>query len=225
MNNKETKKINWAAVGVIVALFIGLAGIGFSFKELQSVNTSLQQSQVSLNILANKEGVSLEPIIGVDALMYKNSQLGSPKVFIFNNGKIEAINVVVQIIRREFDGENFVGASWGSGEGGSYVFDEIKTYETKEIVLPEEYIIEPDFNTIELRVHYMREYDKKSYRYRTFFFYGPEERDFKSWYNIKQAQRLKSDPFTKVVDRSLELPIDLYSEGFENVIGSELYEF
>jgi len=138
--------VNWSAAGVIVAITIGLAGIYLSFQELNSVKISLQQSQASLEILANKEGVYLEPSIGIEAKMYKNTQLGLPKLFIYNNGKVEAINVAVQVIRRQFDGEKFGGMAWGSGPGGSYVFDRINTYESKEIVFPEEYIVNPDHN-------------------------------------------------------------------------------
>ncbi len=218
-------KIDWTAAGVLVALGLGVVGILFSWLNLNAVKTSLQQSQNSLSILANKENVYLEPNIEVDSLMYKNSQLGAPKLFLFNNGRIEAINVVVLIIRRQFDGNSFIGQTWGSGEGYSYVFDEIKTFETKEIILPEGHIVDPEYNTLEVRVYFMREYDKKLYSYRTFYFYGPEAQGWKSWYNIKQAKLIEGHPFEKVINESLKLPSNLEDQQLRNIQGNELYEF
>jgi len=211
-------------IGNKIAIAALAVAIVFNVLQLWSIKTSLQQSQESLSILANKEGVYLKPAIGIDARMYKNSQLGSPKIFIFNNGKVEAVNVVIQIIRRQFDGKSFTGATWGSGDGGQYVFDEIKTYEMKEITLPSDYIVDPEFNTIEIRIHYMREYDKQTYSFRTFYFYGPEGWNFKSWYNIKQAKLLEDTPFSSVIEESLKLPVDLDGD-LKNLIGSELYGF
>ncbi|MCR4284164.1 MAG: hypothetical protein NUV64_02495 [Parcubacteria group bacterium] len=211
-------------IGNKIAIAALVAAIIFNVLQLWSIKTSLQQSQESLSILANKEGVYLKPAIGIDARMYKNSQLGSPKIFIFNNGKVEAVNVVIQIIRRQFDGKSFTGATWGSGDGGQYVFDEIKTYEMKEITLPSDYIVDPEFNTIEIRIHYMREYDKQTYSFRTFYFYGPEGWNFKSWHNIKQAKLLEDTPFSSVIEESLKLPVDLDGD-LKNLTGSELYGF
>ena len=110
---RKTKQKSIFSTGDWIALAGVFGAMIFSLLGYLSVNTSLQQSQVSLEILANKEGVYLEPVIGIDALMYKNSQLGSPKIFIFNNGKVEAINVVVQIIRRQFDGQSFLWCGVG----------------------------------------------------------------------------------------------------------------
>lgn len=221
--DNQKKNINWTAAGVIVALFIGLMGILFSYLELNFIEGTLTQSQVSLDILANKEGVYLEPLIVIDAVMYKKNETASPRIFISNNGKIEAINVVVQIIRRQFDGENFTGATWGGD--GSFVFDEIKTYETKEIVLPDEYVVNPTFNTMEVRIYYMREYDKQTYSFRTFYFYGPENQNFKSWYNIKQAKKIEGQPFVAIIKKSLELSSELYDKDFKNFLGTDLYKF
>ena len=218
---KGLKQLN---IGNKIAIVALVAAIVFNVLQLWSIKTSLQQSQESLSILANKEGVYLKPAIGIDARIYKNSQLGSPKIFIFNNGKVEAVNVVIQIIRRQFDGKSFTGATWGSGDGGQYVFDEIKTYEMKEITLPSDYIVDPEFNTIEIRIHYMREYDKQTYSFRTFYFYGPEGWNFKSWYNIKQAKLLEDTPFSSVIEESLKLPVDLDGD-LKNLTGSELYGF
>jgi hypothetical protein len=184
----------------------------------------LLQTQKSLDILVNKEAVNLKPVLGIDALMYKNSQLGTPKISIFNNGKVPAINVVVQIIRRQFDGKSFTGAVWGNGDGAQYVFDEIKTYETKQIKLPDNYVEDPEYNVMEVRIYYMREYDKQSFSFRTFFFYGPAGWNFESWYNIKQAKLLDGNPFATLIDMSLKLHADLNGD-LKNMIGTELHSF
>lgn len=202
---------DWIAViAIILTMFVNIFG--------------LWQSQKSLSILANKEGVYLKPSIEIDARMYKNSQIGSPKIFISNNGRVPAEHAIVQIIRRQFDGKSFTGAVWGNGDGAQYVFDEIKTYETKEINIPSNYIENPEYNVMEVRIYYMREYDKQTYSFRTFYFYGPVGWSFKSWYNIKQAKLLKDNPFATVIEESLKLPTNL-SEDFKGAIGNELYSF
>lgn len=202
--------------GVAIAFFSVIVGSVLTYN-------SLQQSQKSLDILANKEAVNLDPAIGIDALMYKNGQLKAPRLFIYNDGKVPAINVVLQIIRRQFDGKEFVGAEWGSGKGSLYIYDEIKTYDSKEIELPSNYVEDPSYNTIEVRVYYMRAYDKKSYAFRTFYFYGPGDWAFKTWYNIKKAEAIEGNPFAKIIEASMDLPADLYDKDFKNLSGSILY--
>jgi len=155
--------------------------------------------------------------------MYVNSQLGAPKIIISNSGKIEAINIVIQIIRREFDGEKFIGANWGSSKGDQYIYDKLTTFETKEIFLPENYIVNPKYNVIELRIHYMRNYDKQSYSYRTFYFYKKLNNEFGAWDNIKQAKLIKSyNP--KIIEESEKLPLQLYDDKTLEIMNDGLLE-
>src|SRR3989338_2248423 len=83
---------------ILNIIIVSIAFISLIETSEQSRETALI-SRESLKILANKEKIDLKPSIEIDSLLYKNSQLGSPNVYIFNTGNINAINVVVQIIR------------------------------------------------------------------------------------------------------------------------------
>jgi hypothetical protein len=156
--------------------------------------------------------------------MYKNSDFKAPKIIISNDGKVEALNVLVQIIRRQFDGEKFVGAVWGGGEGNQYIFEKMVTFESKEIRLPEEYVVNPEYNVIELRIHYMRNYDKQLYSYRTFYFYQSINSEFGTWINIQRAKLDKSYNESKIIEQSEKLPIELYDEKMLKIINDGLTE-
>ena len=199
-----------------------LALVGTTYYASRSINIAkdaLINSQEILAITRNQVGTNLRPLITVNSVLYNNGNL-KPKIIIANNGKIEAINILVQIIRRQFDGKEFVGASWTSSD--QHVFNQLMTFEFKEIPLPDEYIINPEFNTLELRLYYMRNFDKQVYSNRTFYFYGPEEADFKGWINIQQV---KTNPgYSKMIEEVLKLPKELLSDKEKMIMEDGLYD-